>query len=464
MIETTTNKVVYVTADNPVFAFPLPFFAPSDIHCYLYDGDKETELVRGSDFSVEVKDNYADGATVTLLGTLVPGRKLTIAREVPLTQSVNLPEYGKIPSAALEKQLDKFIMICQQLREVVARSFAVPHGMDDYDNDEIYNAFRDLVNNAETWAEEAQTGANNAAASANAADAASNRASASATSANSYAASADDSRNDAAASAEDAAASAEDIRAIAAQAALNRATLLFGDWGPEGIFISYDDWTDAVSLGNVDAKIAAHDESPDAHADLFAVKAPLVSPAFTGTPTVPDVDAADNSAKAVNSKFVHAVVGTGLCPPGTVVAYAGSGSVPSGWLLCNGQAYSRAAPYDKLFAAIDTLYGAGNGSTTFNVPDFRGMFLRGYSSGTTKAIGTQQAEGLPDITGSFEVDSNAGGATGAFSYGSAVDDHAASGTGQGKKATFKASKSNAVYGASSHVTPVNYAIQYIIKY
>lgn len=60
----------------------------------------------------------------------------------------------------------------------------------------------------------------------------------------------------------------------------------------------------------------------------------------------------------------------GLVPSGAVTAYASS-SAPTGWLTCNGQAVSRAV-YADLFAAIGTVYGVGDGSTTFNVPDLRG--------------------------------------------------------------------------------------------
>ena len=56
-------------------------------------------------------------------------------------------------------------------------------------------------------------------------------------------------------------------------------------------------------------------------------------------------------------------------PAGITVPYAGATS-PTGWLLCNGQAVSRTS-YPRLFAAIGTTYGAGDGSTTFNVPDLR---------------------------------------------------------------------------------------------
>jgi microcystin-dependent protein len=57
-------------------------------------------------------------------------------------------------------------------------------------------------------------------------------------------------------------------------------------------------------------------------------------------------------------------------PAGVIIDYAGA-SVPSGWLICDGSAVSRAT-YSDLFTAISTTYGVGNGTTTFNVPDMRG--------------------------------------------------------------------------------------------
>lgn len=69
----------------------------------------------------------------------------------------------------------------------------------------------------------------------------------------------------------------------------------------------------------------------------------------------------------------------GLVPAGTVVMHAGASS-PDGWLLCDGNAYSR-TDYPDLFAACGTTWGAGDGSTTFNVPDLRGRFPLGAGTG-----------------------------------------------------------------------------------
>lgn len=64
-----------------------------------------------------------------------------------------------------------------------------------------------------------------------------------------------------------------------------------------------------------------------------------------------------------------------LVPAGSVIPYAGS-SAPSGYLLCYGQAVSRTT-YAALFSAISTTYGAGDNSTTFNLPDLRGRVVGG---------------------------------------------------------------------------------------
>jgi len=58
----------------------------------------------------------------------------------------------------------------------------------------------------------------------------------------------------------------------------------------------------------------------------------------------------------------------------------GKSTAPAGYVLCDGAAISR-TDYADLFAVISTTYGAGNGSTTFNVPDLQGKMPQGYESG-----------------------------------------------------------------------------------
>lgn len=74
---------------------------------------------------------------------------------------------------------------------------------------------------------------------------------------------------------------------------------------------------------------------------------------------------------------------------------------PAGWLVCNGQAVSRTT-YAALFALIGTTHGAGDGATTFNLPDCRGQFVRGLDLGrgvdTGRALGSTQADDIKSHT------------------------------------------------------------------
>jgi len=85
-------------------------------------------------------------------------------------------------------------------------------------------------------------------------------------------------------------------------------------------------------------------------------------------------------------------------PSGSVVAFAGS-SAPSGWLLCSGAAVSRTT-YAALFAVIGTTYGAGDGSTTFNLPDMRGRSAFGVDNmgGTAANRITSGGSGITGTT------------------------------------------------------------------
>lgn len=70
-----------------------------------------------------------------------------------------------------------------------------------------------------------------------------------------------------------------------------------------------------------------------------------------------------------------------IVPPATVLPFAAS-TAPDGWLICDGRTVSRTT-YSALFASIGTSYGSGDGATTFNLPDFRWTFLRGYGPDIT---------------------------------------------------------------------------------
>lgn len=68
------------------------------------------------------------------------------------------------------------------------------------------------------------------------------------------------------------------------------------------------------------------------------------------------------------------------------VNFFATSSAPAGFLKCSGQAISRTT-YAALFTASGTLYGVGDGSTTFNLPDLRGEFIRGLDDGRGVDVG-----------------------------------------------------------------------------
>ena len=85
-------------------------------------------------------------------------------------------------------------------------------------------------------------------------------------------------------------------------------------------------------------------------------------------------------------------------PTGSVLDFAGS-TAPDGWLLCFGQAVSR-TDYAALFAALGTTYGVGDGSTTFNLPDCRGVVKAGKDNMGGVASGklTSALSGVDGVT------------------------------------------------------------------
>jgi len=80
-------------------------------------------------------------------------------------------------------------------------------------------------------------------------------------------------------------------------------------------------------------------------------------------------------------------------PSGAVITFAGS-TAPSGYLKCNGAAVSRAT-YAELYAVVGDTYGNGDGSTTFNLPELRGEFVRGWDDSrgvdSGRSLGTSQS-------------------------------------------------------------------------
>jgi hypothetical protein len=185
--------------------------------------------------------------------------------------------------------------------------------------------------------------------------------------------------------------------------------------------------------------------------------------------------------ESVTAAKIAADVLARFIPAGAIVGFAGA-TAPSGFLLCNGQAVSRTT-YADLFAAIGTAHGTGNGSTTFNVPDYRGRFLRGVDGGagndpdrasrTAMAaggnagdlVGSVQADAIQNFTGAvtasdvgFPGNMSASGIFGLFTSGAFQADFR---NGSGVGINFDASR---VARTSTETRPKSASVHFIIKY
>lgn len=157
-------------------------------------------------------------------------------------------------------------------------------------------------------------------------------------------------------------------------------------------------------------------------------------------------------------------------PTGSVSAFAGS-SVPSGYLVCQGQAVSRTT-YSSLFSVIGSTYGSGDGSTTFNLPDLRAEFIRGLDAGrgvdTARALGSSQgyATAAPQNTNPDRVTGGApavlGSQPSAIGFARAALNGAYNNIGDDNGVEGNMDVQNVVTG-DAETRPRNIAMNYIIK-
>ena len=106
-------------------------------------------------------------------------------------------------------------------------------------------------------------------------------------------------------------------------------------------------------------------------------------------------DANITTAKLADGSVTASKISAGAAVPSGAVFYFAANSAPSGYLEANGAAISRTT-YSALFAVVGTTFGTGDGSTTFNLPDLRGEFLRGWDNGkgtdSGRTFGSFQAD------------------------------------------------------------------------
>ena len=151
--------------------------------------------------------------------------------------------------------------------------------------------------------------------------------------------------------------------------------------------LTYEDVTNVDSVGLVTARAGIKiGPSAGVAATIFA-------------------DGSINTSGIITATTFHGsganLTGVVSIPTGMIAPFAMS-SPPTGWLECNGATISRST-YATLFAAIGTTYGAGDGSSTFVLPDLRATFIRGFDNSrgidTGRTFGSFQDQGIPAMKG-----------------------------------------------------------------
>tara|TARA_Y100000114_G_scaffold112004_1_gene105783 strand:+ start:281 stop:1246 length:966 start_codon:yes stop_codon:yes gene_type:complete len=171
-------------------------------------------------------------------------------------------------------------------------------------------------------------------------------------------------------------------------------------------------------------------------------------------------------------------------PVGTILTF-GASTPPSGFLECNGSAISRST-YASLFSILSTTHGTGDGSSTFNLPDLRGQFVRGWDNSAgvdaSRTFGSTQTDqnknhthttDSTSLTGSVShlsgsLHANPGTATGIFSKPSAQSAVGARNSGSATAAALSIDATHshtiASSGGGTEVRVKNVALMYIIKF
>ena len=158
-------------------------------------------------------------------------------------------------------------------------------------------------------------------------------------------------------------------------------------------------------------------------------------------------------AKAINALLPPSV-------PTGMIAFFHATTPPEGWLACNGQNVSRTT-YANLFNVVGTKYGAGDGSTTFTLPNLHHKFLEGTT--TTSEVGNSVSAGLPNITGIFTGGPDQNMDSGAFEWHSSTGAVYGSGSYRFANHSFDASDSNDLYGGATTAQPASMRVLPCIK-
>lgn len=194
------------------------------------------------------------------------------------------------------------------------------------------------------------------------------------------------------------------------------AAIAMGNFKITGLAAGVDDH-DAVRMDQISAAALLAVLTPTLAAQFLSLEGGTMSgPIDMGGQAIQNVLAGVDDGDAVNRAQLDAIQSTVTAslsaPPGLLGDFAGPiGSIPNGWLYCDGSAVSRTT-YANLFTAIGSTWGAGDSATTFNLPDFRGYGSIGQGTGTIdKVTGTTITAGGTSYSSAPTVTFSGGGAT-----------------------------------------------------
>ena len=368
-ISTEVRKAGPYIGDGGQTQFPFSFkvFKDADVRVVVAGATTghERDLVLGRDYKVHLQTNQntVPGGNVVLAAPLVQNDKLVILSHVPYLQPTEITNQGAFYPSVLNNGLDRSTIQIQQLAEIQARSLSYPATITGFNpqlpppepdkalgyNDDL-SGFKniDIAGMKEANAHALAT---------------SNKA------------------------------------AADAQAAIQKAN------EAEGIAKGIEAKADQAirqsqsAINKVDTAVDKTNQAIAAVDDLKSEFSQIVAKNHATTADRLKTPRHINGVLFDGSSDINAT-------PAGAVQYFAMQAAPVGWLKANGAEVSRTT-YSNLFAAIGTRYGAGDGSTTFNLPDLRGVFLRGLDDGkgvdAGRVIGSVQGDAIRNIVGQSEA-------------------------------------------------------------
>ncbi len=332
-VSTIANRTTQMACNGSIqnFVFSFPIIETSDLEVILTDADGvDTILTETTDYIVSsVNDDYSDGGIVTTIATYTTGNTITIVRNVPLLQESDFTEGMPTLYETFEDGLDRLTMITQQLSDKHSRALTAPLS-EPSTTDFTLPTQTDRANKYLAFDASGEPIASNTSVT-------------------------------------------ETVVSTFMETVLDDTTAEDARTTLElGTAAVVDLSTDGTMAGNSDDKVPSEK----------AVKTYTMPLSYLDTD---DTLTANSDAKVASQKAIKTYVDTEVSgiesvPVGTIIAFP-TETPPTGFLELDGSSLLRSA-YASLFSVLSDDYGAVDG-THFNIPDYRGQFLRGWAHGQT---------------------------------------------------------------------------------